>query len=185
MPEPDVPPPSPPRAARGYTLIELMVVLALIALALSIAVPGWSAVHERQRLRGAAAELASDLQWMRSQALARNEALRLSLYQVDNGSCTVVHTGNRTDCRCERSGAAICDAGAEALKTSHWLTREKISVQANIASMAFDPAQGTVTPTGSIRIVDSRGLGITHVVNILGRIRSCSPSAAISGFQAC
>lgn len=174
-----------PGVHRGFTLIEIAVVLALSALTLSIAVPGSSAIHERQRLRGAAAELASDLQWMRSQALARNESMRLSLYQVDGGSCTVVHTGNRNDCRCESQGVAICEGSAQALKTSHWQTREKISVQSNIASMAFDPAQGTVTPTGSIRVVDSRGGGITHVVNILGRIRSCSPSAAISGFQAC
>ncbi len=170
---------------RGFTLIEFCVVLVLIGLTLSLAVPGLAALHERQRLRGAAAELASDLQWMRSQALARNESMRLSVYQNDGGSCTVVHTGNRNDCRCESHGTATCDGDAQALKTSHWQTREKISVQANITSMAFDPAQGTVTPTGSIRIVDSRGAGITHVVNILGRIRSCSPSAAISGFQAC
>lgn len=170
---------------RGFTLIESCVVLALIGLALSIAVPGFAALHERQRLRGAAAELASDLQWMRSQAIARNESTRLSVYQIDGGSCTVVHTGNRSDCRCDSGGTAICEGEAQALKTSHWQTREKISVQANITSMAFDPAQGTVTPTGSIRIVDSRGSGITHVVNILGRIRSCSPAAAISGFQAC
>ena len=51
--------------------------------------------------------------------------------------------------------------------------------------MLFDPAQGTVSPTGSIRIVDSRGDSITHVVNIIGRMRSCSPAAAVSGFKAC
>lgn len=171
--------------SQGFTLVETAVVLALISLALSIAVPGFGAVHERQRLRGAAAELASDLQWMRSQAIARNELLRLSVYSVDGGSCTVVHTGMRTDCRCERHGTAVCDGAAQALKTSHWKTREKISVQANVTSMAFDPVQGTVSPTGSIRIVDSHGAGITHVVNILGRIRSCSPAAAVSGFPAC
>ena len=121
----------------GFTLIEFCVVLALIALTLSIAVPGMAALHERQRLRGAAAELASDLQWMRSQALARNESMRLSVYQVDGGSCTVVHTGTRNDCRCENRGPAICDRGAQALKTSHWQVREKISVQANITSSLF------------------------------------------------
>ncbi len=174
-----------PGNQRGFTLIESCVVLALAALIASIVVPGFAAMLERQRLRGTAAELASDLHWLRSQSLARNEALRLSLYSTSSGSCTVVHTGNRDDCRCADSGPATCSGDAQALKTSHWLRREKISVQANIASMLFDPSQGTVSPTGSIRVVDSRGAGITHVVNIIGRVRSCSPTAAVSGFQAC
>lgn len=169
----------------GFTLIESCAVLALISLTLSIAVPGFGNVLERQRLRGAAAELASDIQWTRSQSMARNEALRLSVYQTSGGSCTVVHSGNRSDCQCEANSSTVCAPGAQALKTSFWPLRQKISVQANITSMLFDPAHGTVTPTGSIRIVDSQGGGITHVVNVLGRIRSCSPSAAISGFQAC
>ncbi len=169
----------------GLTLIESCVVLALLSLTLSIAVPGFGKLLERQRLRGAAAALASDIQWMRSQSMARNEALRLSVYQTTDGSCTVVHSGNRNDCQCEGNLPTVCAPGAQALKTTFWPLRQRISVQANITSMLFDPAHGTVTPTGSIRIVDSQGGGITHIVNVLGRIRSCSPSAAISGFQAC
>lgn len=169
----------------GFTLIETSITLALVAVMMGIATAGFSTVLERQRLHGTAAELASDLHWLRSQSQARNEALRLSLHNTASGICTVVHTGNRSDCRCADSGPAVCDGGAEALKTSHWPLRERISVQSNVSSMLFDPAQGTVSPTGSIRIVDSRGQGITHVVNVIGRVRSCSPSATISGFAAC
>ncbi len=171
--------------AAGFTLIETSVVVALAALMLAIAVPGFSALFERQRLRGTAAELASDLHWLRSQAQVRNEALRLSLHTTSTGTCTVVHTGSRNDCRCMDDGPAVCDGEARVLKTSHWPLRERISVQSNVGSMLFDPQQGTVTPTGSIRIVDSRGMGITHVVNVIGRVRSCSPSAAVGGYAAC
>lgn len=170
---------------RGISLIEVCVVMALAALILTIAVPGFGALIERQRLQGSAAQLAADLQWLRSEALVRNEALRFSLHTTTRGSCTVVHTGSRSDCRCTDAGPAVCDGDAAALKTSHWLSAERISVQANVTSMLFDPTQGTTSPTGSVRITDSRGRGITHVVNIMGRVRSCSPSAAVPGYRAC
>jgi len=51
--------------------------------------------------------------------------------------------------------------------------------------MLFDPGQGTTTPTGSVRLTDSEGRGITHVVNVLGRVRSCSPEGRVPGYRAC
>ena len=174
-----------PAAQRGFSLVEVCVVIALGAVLLTLAVPGFGALLERQRLHGSAAQLAADLQWLRSEALARNEALRFSLHADTQGSCTVVHTGLRNQCRCEGSGPALCEAGVVVLKTSHWPASERITVQANVASMVFDPVQGTTTPAGSVRLSDSQGRGITHVVNIMGRIRSCSPSALVPGYRAC
>jgi type IV fimbrial biogenesis protein FimT len=169
----------------GLSLIELCVVLALSALVLTLVVPGFGSLIERQRLRGSAAELAAELQWLRIEALVRNEALRFSLHATADGSCTVVHTGAREHCRCEDTGPARCEDGAVALKTSHWPLAERVAVQANVGSMLFDPGQGTTTPTGSVRLTDSEGRGITHVVNILGRVRSCSPEGRVPGYRAC
>ncbi len=173
------------RLPRGLSLIEACVVTALAALTLVIAVPGFGTLIERQRLQGSAAQLAADLHWLRSEALVRNEALRFSLHTTASGSCTVVHTGNRVDCRCPETGPAVCEGDAAALKTSHWPSHERIAVNANITSMLFDPVQGTTSPTGSVRVTDSQGRGITHVVNIMGRVRSCSPAAAVPGYRAC
>lgn len=177
----------PLRAARphGYSLIEACVVTALVALMLTLAVPGFGALLERKRLEGSAHQLAADLQWLRSEALARNEALRFSLHTTATGSCTVVHTGNRSDCRCEATGPAVCIGDATALKTSHWPSAQGITVAANVSSMLYDPVQGTTSPGGSVRVTDRQGRGITHVVNIMGRVRSCSPSAAVAGYRAC
>ena len=62
---------------------------------------------------------------------------------------------------------------------------ERIALQANVASMLFDPVHGTSTPTGTLRVLDSRGRAIHHVVNIMGRVRSCSPQGAVPGYRAC
>lgn len=177
----------PPRATRprGFSLVEACVVTALVALMLTLAVPGFGALLERKRLDGSAHQLAADLHWMRSEALARNEALRFSLHTTALGSCTVVHTGDRDDCRCEGTDAAVCEGDAAALKTSHWPSADGIAVSANVASMRYDPVQGTTTPTGSVRISDRQGRAITHVVNIMGRVRSCSPDGSVAGYRPC
>ena len=177
----------PPRAAglHGYSLVEACVVAALVALMLTLAVPGFGALLERKRLEGSAHQLAADLQWMRSEALARNEPLRFSLHTTALGSCTVVHTGNRSDCRCDGTGPAVCGGDAIALKTSHWPAAQGITVAANVSSMLYDPMQGTTSPGGSVRVTDRQGRGITHVVNIMGRVRSCSPSGSVAGYRTC
>jgi type IV fimbrial biogenesis protein FimT len=171
--------------SRGLTLIESMIVVVLIALGCTLALPSLAGLFDRQRLRGVASEIAGDLQWTRSQALARGEALRFSIHSNSAGSCTIVHTGQRDHCSCSDDGRASCTGDAQLFKTSRWPIGESVSVQANVGSMLFDPLLGTASPAGSVRIVDARGHGITHVVNIIGRVRSCSPSGAVSGLAAC
>jgi general secretion pathway protein H len=81
----------PPSAAAGFTLIELIVALAILGLAL-VLITGyrapWSTVLG---LRGTAAELASGLRLARSQAIAGNRPVALDLdlaqhrYRVGDG----------------------------------------------------------------------------------------------------
>ena len=160
-------------------------VVALSALVMGLAVPGFGGLYERQRLRNSAALLAAELHWVRNEAQARTTPLRLSLYSSAGGACTLVHTGNRSDCRCSPDAPATCDAPALALQARLWPSAERITVEANVSSMLFDPVQGTTTPTGSLRVSDSQGKTITHVVNVMGRVRSCSPGAEVPGLRAC
>ena len=60
------------RPLRGFTLIELMVVVALIAITLSFAVPSFQGFLDRARTDAAAAELAGLLSLARSEAIRRN-----------------------------------------------------------------------------------------------------------------
>ncbi len=171
--------------ARGLSLIEWLVTLSVGAVLMAMAVPGLTHWLQRERLLGGAALMASELQLLRHVAIARNEPLRFSLYPSADGTCTVIHTGEPGLCRCGPRGAATCTVGGTVLSHGHWPIGAGVAVSANVASLRFDPDAGTVTPTGSIRLVDGRGVGITHVVNILGRVRSCSPGGGVPGFAAC
>lgn len=59
------------RKSLGFTLVELMVTVAIVAILLSLAAPSFSSLLADQRLSGAANALLSDIGYARSEALKR------------------------------------------------------------------------------------------------------------------
>lgn len=174
-----------PDQQRGVTLIECCATLAIVSILAGTALPSFDSMVKTRRLEGQAAEMAIDLRYVRSEAVARNEGVRVSFHNVSGGSCTIVHTGATADCSCDNYGVAQCTNGAVALKTVFHAAGSGMSIQANVASMRFDPNNGTVTPTATVRVVAADGRAIHHVVNIMGRVRSCSPAGAMRGVPVC
>ena len=174
--------PVPPRV-RGLTLVELAVVLALVSLLAGLALPHWGESVARRHLEGAAAQLATDIQFARSAAAARNAPVRLAV--PAGGSCYVVHSGPAGSCRCgsDTGQPAVCQAGAQALRAA-WLPAG-VRLSVNSASMLFDPSPGTVTPAGTLRVQGQGKQAVHHVVNVMGRVRSCSPAPGLAGYPSC
>lgn len=170
---------------RGVTLLEMCVVMAISSVVVGATMPGLQGFVESRRLNGVASQLVTDIQYVRTEAVARNRALRLTLHTLADPPCYVVHSGSAAQCSCGPSGPAVCTGGAEEIKTVHLPPAEHIALLANVGSVLFDPLHGTSTPTGTLRLVGSRGLEIRHVINIMGRVRSCSPLALVSGYRAC
>ena len=175
----------PPSSQRGVTLVEPCTVLVVIVVIVGVAVPGMQSLLDARRLEGIATQLAGDIRFVRSAAVARNEPLRLSLHATATGGCYVVHSGNANQCRCIATGPAQCTGDAREIKTVTIAAADRIALQANVASMLFDPLHGTSTPAGTWRVTDRHERAIHHVVNVMGRVRSCSPRAAATGYRAC
>ena len=57
---------------RGFTLVELMIVLALVSLLLGLGVPGFQRLLEATRIRTQVQQLMSDIVLTRSEAIKRN-----------------------------------------------------------------------------------------------------------------
>lgn len=175
----------PLRAQRGLSLLECLMALAITAIATGATLPAFQATLELRRLEGAAAQLHTDLQLARSEAVARNRTLRISYGQLSGASCYVVHTGSAGACTCGAMGAPVCTPDAEPLRTEHFPAGSGVQLQSNVASMVLDPARGTVSPTGTLRLLGSEGRAVHVVVNIMGRARKCSPGGALRGYAAC
>lgn len=171
--------------ARGFTLIESCIALAVVAIVTCSVAPGLSDLFESRRLNGVAAQLATDIQFARSSAVARNRSLRISFSSTASSSCYVVHTGSAADCVCASSAPAVCSGAAIELRTVVLPASDRVVLQSNVASILFDPMHGTSTPTGTLRLIDSHGRAIHHVINIMGRVRTCSPLGAVPGHRVC
>jgi type IV fimbrial biogenesis protein FimT len=169
-------------SAHGFTLIETVVVVAVTGIVMTTAMPSLNGLIDAQRIHGAASQMASDLQFARSEAVLRNQGVWVS-FQAD-AACYVIHTGTADQCRCSTSGPAHCEGDAQAIKTVA-LDSERINLQSNVASLRFDPLHGTASPATTLRVIGPHGRAVHQVVNIMGRVRSCSPQALVSGYRAC
>jgi type IV fimbrial biogenesis protein FimT len=173
------------RRQSGVTLIEAAITTTVLTIAVGLAMPSLQQARERRHLEGVAAQLETDIQYTRSLAVARNEGTRIGFVHGPQASCYVIHTGAAGACSCSADGAAVCSGGAQALRTVHLGAAVPVRVQSNAGSMLFDPVKATVTPTGTVRVLARDGTAIHHVVNVMGRVRSCSPAPALPGYQAC
>ena len=170
-------------AQQGLTLVETAVVASVIAICAAAAAPHMQGLLDSRRLDGFATQLAADLQLTRNEAIARNQPVRLSWHSATG--CYVVHTGSAAQCSCAAEGPAECSGGAAQIRTVRWSTAERVTLQSNAASILFDPQHGTASPTATLRITGVDGRAIHHVVNVMGRVRSCAGVGTVPGYRAC
>ena len=176
---------TPPASNRGFTLIEASAVLAITTVLATAAAPGMQELINARRLDNATTQLASDIHLTRTAALVRNQAVRLSFLSRSAGSCYVIHTGSAGACDCSGDGPAVCQGTAREIKTVALNDADRVRISANVSSVLFDPVHGTSTPTGTVRVIGANGREVRHVINIMGRVRSCSPAPSVPGYRAC
>ena len=79
----------------GFTLVELMVTIAIVAILATIAVPSFSELTASQRVKAAASNLHISILRARSEAIKRNESIELVPVGGDWAKGWVIQ--NRTD----------------------------------------------------------------------------------------
>jgi type IV fimbrial biogenesis protein FimT len=77
--------------SKGFTAIELMVTVAVLAVLAGIAAPSFNPIIERWRVRQASEELQSTFYFARSEAIKRGGNVTI-LRSGDGGGCTAVGT---------------------------------------------------------------------------------------------
>ncbi|NWG73629.1 MAG: GspH/FimT family pseudopilin [Rubrivivax sp.] len=182
------------RSIRGFTLVELMVVGALLAILLTLAAPSFTAFFAKKRIEGVAANLLTDLELARSEAVARN-----ALVQVTFGTgCYVIHALPAT--ASASSSATSCSAtavtigsGEQEIKRFQVASGAPFAVGAggSLTAILFDPVRGlprfVPSAAGAAVTVDSTVGGWSLKVQIArnGSTSVCTPDGSVSGVPGC
>lgn len=90
------------KKANGFSFVEIIVVVALLAIVLGIGVPYYFKSQANAKLRSAAAELQADLELARSQA------------KNDGSDVTVTYEGSRD----QASGYSLADSNGRTVKSA-------------------------------------------------------------------
>ncbi|WP_304956838.1 GspH/FimT family pseudopilin [Xenophilus sp. Marseille-Q4582] len=112
------------REQRGFTAIEVMVVVAILGLLAALAAPSFTALIERWRVRQAAEDLASTLTFARSEAIRRGGGVVLRRNTPNDTDCPGTTSGaEQWGCGwmvfVDSNGDGVRQAGEELLRISH------------------------------------------------------------------
>jgi len=189
----------------GFTLVELLIVIAVVAVILTLAAPSFRDFILVQRLKGTSAQLSTDFQYARSEAIARSRPVFVSFKLATTSSpvwCYTIYT-DTTAPTFPPSGASFhkCDcqlaAGSRCADTSTELRTQQIPSDTSVGlslpglsdSTVFDPITGGIsawipdhanplpTPFTVTAVLDSTRK-INTVVGMTGRPQNCLPSGA-------
>lgn len=171
---------------RGLSLVELLCSLAITLVLLGGALPMVNELRTGQALAATASLLETDLHYARSLAIGGGRPVRLSLQVLTNGrTCYAVHTGPAHACRCEGNGQSTCEGDAKLLRLEDQAGSHGVRIGPVSRSILFDGLKGTITPTATLQVTAPDGRSIHQVVNIMGRVRSCTPGGTVGGVRPC
>ena len=180
---------------RGFTLIELMIAVAIAAILVSLAAPSFTTFFAKKRVEGLVAELVTDLQFARSEAVQRNTFVQVTLgtdcYVIHALATTAVGASSSTSCTQTAGTASTVGSGETELKTVKIAAGSPVSFSPNSGTIVLDPVRGmavisnganTITATSSVGSWDLRAN-----ITAIGRVKTCSPigSGNVTGYASC
>jgi prepilin-type N-terminal cleavage/methylation domain-containing protein len=195
------------RGQRGFTIIELMISLSVIAVLLTVGAPAMKNFFDRQKIKAAGEQLYSDLQLARSEAIARNTSVYINvsangstswtygISDVNNCNLTIVDPTNTAACTLVVDDGDLSVHGVEgAVDTDDKVLRRFTSADHQDITLSldgfqsgtqitFDPSNGTAIGTsGRLRLASAAGLQLLVAVTPLGQVHLCSPDSSVSGY---
>ena len=127
----------------GFTLVELMVVIALVAVISSTAAPGLSAFTSGQRAKAMTLDLSSDLLYARSEALKRNAVVTITPRSGQWSGGWAVSTGGNEILTRQASADAVQFTGAPALISFN--ANGRVSAPSSAVQITVAPASGALS----------------------------------------
>lgn len=178
------------RGARGFSLLELIVVVALVAVVISLVAPSMRDLIASQRVQSINAELVTDLQFARAEAVRRNLPVLVEFSQSAGMTCYVMYLSASVGrCNCLRPPGSACAGGFEEIRTVQVPRSLAVSLSASSPRdriVTFEPVAGLSEPGQfQVDVVGTVRGTMRTSLNVTGRPTVCSPDGSISQVPRC
>lgn len=136
---------SGPTAQRGFTLVELMVTLAVLVILLAVAVPSFRSITLGNRLTTNANELVGAIQTARMEAIKRNARTQFCSNSAASNNSDVLGTA----CAASAGGVvALSGSNAVLVRESNLSLTGDLQLRGDVTALRFS-AQGIAHATSS------------------------------------
>jgi prepilin-type N-terminal cleavage/methylation domain-containing protein len=170
-------------SSAGFTLVELMITVAVVVILALIALPSFSSFRQRSALRGAGDQVESFWSQARFEAAKRNQMVKVGVNTNGSNFClgaaTTTNRDDTTPCDCFTANA--CDvAGFPAPPVSNFDT------QSEWRGVTFVVASGTTPTLGgadqSVAVIEPKraGLASANPAGQAGALTFAAPRGAKS-----
>jgi len=184
------------RRHRGFTMVEVMMSIVLIAIGAALALPSYGEMIEKRRLTNSAEQLASFVNTAQGISSRTNQVVTVSYSREHHDEWCIGAVLGETPCDCTEASSAASDfcaidtqkfvldnTAAEDMELVHAVTGD--------GAYSFDPIRGLLVDLDDSLTMelhsDSRDYKLNLMVNNTGRVIICSDDADhnIPGYDVC
>jgi len=199
---------------RGFTLIELMITIVIVAIGVALAVPAWNEFTEKRQIVAATEDVASFIEFARHEAVKRNQPVFVQWNTTGGHSsdwCIGLSLApQNTPCNCtvtDPTNAAFCSVDGVPYRMTQTdyvaMGFEFMHMNPVNGSFGFDPIRGITTSVSDAEVTDgdwlmylhsNEGSGSTRLwaleisLNATGRTSICTDDdrkRLIGGYKTC
>lgn len=169
-------------ARTGFTLVEMMIALSVMAVLGAMAVPSLSAIAARQRLQSAAHQLQADVAWAKLESARHGQPVYLR-FMAGPAWCYHLSTGPGGDCHQTANGPA--NGVLRVVRASDHPGIELLDARTMLVDQSRPGALPSGQPAGQALFATRDGLQLRVRLGPQTRASVCSAGPPISGTPPC
>ena len=177
------------RRHRGFTLVEVMMSIVLVAVGSALALPSYRDMIEKRQLTNSAEQLASFVSSAQSISTRTNQVVTVSYSHTNHEEWCIGAVINADDTACDCTQDLSCTIdGQEFVLNQDLSNGSELMHDITGDAYSFDPIRGLSTGSLTMELhTDSRDFKLNLMVNNTGRVILCSDDAehAIPGYDVC
>jgi type IV fimbrial biogenesis protein FimT len=194
--------------SRAFTLVELMIVVALVAVIAALAGPSLRDMILMQRLRAVQAQVLTDMAFARSEAISRGNFIQVRLQWssgASGSSCYIIYSRadslTAPNCNCMAAAGSRCSNTnlTQEIRTVQLSNADSVRIQpwsSMVSFVTFDPRTGGLAHPPNVgenpqrnpfefEVSIDNARRFKDTIGLTGRVTVCAPTGSKIGADPC